>query len=200
MFHSERAPDFKTVLLASGLVLTLAMGVRHGLGFWLQPISQAHGWTRETFSLAIALQNLMWGVFGPFAGMAADRYGTARVIVFGALLYMGGLLWMALVDQPMLFAVGSGVLIGAALSCTAFGAISGIVGRSAPPEKALAGLRDFIGGRFLRPVRDDAGRATTDFGDRLATGVLLVVRAGGGGDGADGVPPARAEAGAWRQA
>ncbi|AKZ64963.1 MFS transporter [Herbaspirillum hiltneri N3] len=135
MFHSERAPDFKTVLLASGLVLTLAMGVRHGLGFWLQPISQAHGWTRETFSLAIALQNLMWGVFGPFAGMAADRYGTARVIVFGALLYMGGLLWMALVDQPMLFAVGSGVLIGAALSCTAFGAISGIVGRSAPPEK-----------------------------------------------------------------
>ncbi|MCW5300940.1 MFS transporter [Herbaspirillum lusitanum] len=135
MFHSERAPDFKTVLLASGLVLTLAMGVRHGLGFWLQPISQAHGWTRETFSLAIALQNLMWGVFGPFAGMAADRYGTARVIVIGALLYMGGLLWMALVDQPMLFAVGSGVLIGAALSCTAFGAISGIVGRSAPPEK-----------------------------------------------------------------
>ncbi len=135
MFHSERAPDFKTVLLASGLVLTLAMGVRHGLGFWLQPISQAHGWTRETFSLAIALQNLMWGVFGPFAGMAADRYGTARVIILGALLYMSGLLWMALVDQPMLFAVGSGVLIGAALSCTAFGAISGIVGRSAPPEK-----------------------------------------------------------------
>ena len=135
MFHSERAPDFKTVLLASGLVLTLAMGVRHGLGFWLQPISQAHGWTRETFSLAIALQNLMWGVFGPFAGMAADRYGTARVIILGALLYMAGLLWMALVDQPTLFAVGSGVLIGAALSCTAFGAISGIVGRSAPPEK-----------------------------------------------------------------
>lgn len=135
MFHSERAPDFKTVLLASGLVLTLAMGVRHGLGFWLQPISQAHSWTRETFSLAIALQNLMWGVFGPFAGMAADRYGTARVIILGALLYMAGLLWMALVDQPTLFAVGSGVLIGAALSCTAFGAISGIVGRSAPPEK-----------------------------------------------------------------
>lgn len=135
MFTSTRAPDFKTVLLASGLVLTLAMGVRHGLGFWLQPISQAHGWTRETFSLAIAMQNLMWGVFGPFAGMAADRFGTARVIMLGALLYMGGLLWMALVDQASLFALGSGVLIGAALACTAFGAISGIVGRSAPPEK-----------------------------------------------------------------
>jgi MFS family permease len=135
MFQTSRAPDFKTVLIASGVVLTLAMGVRHGLGFWLQPISQAHGWTRETFSLALAMQNLMWGLIGPFAGMACDRFGTARVIVLGALLYAGGLLWMALVDQPTLFIIGSGVLIGGALACTAFGAVSGIVGRSAPPEK-----------------------------------------------------------------
>ena len=78
MFTVPRAPELKAVLIASGIVLTLAMGVRHGFGFWLQPISQAHGWTRETFSLALALQNLMWGVFGPFAGMAADRFGTAR--------------------------------------------------------------------------------------------------------------------------
>ena len=114
MFTSKQAPDFKTVLIASGLVLTLAMGLRHGLGFWLQPISQAHGWTRETFSLAIAMQNLMWGVFGPFAGMAADRFGTARVIMLGALLYAAGLMWMALVDQPSLFIFGSGILIGGA--------------------------------------------------------------------------------------
>ncbi|WP_050468601.1 MFS transporter [Herbaspirillum chlorophenolicum] len=135
MFQTDRAPDFKTVLLASGVVLTLAMGVRHGLGFWLQPMSQAHGWTRETFSLAIAMQNLMWGAIGPFTGMACDRFGTARVIVLGAFLYAAGLIWMALVAQPVLFVVGSGVLIGAALACTAFGAVSGIVGRSAPPEK-----------------------------------------------------------------
>lgn len=135
MFHTDRAPDFKTVLIASGVVLTLAMGVRHGLGFWLQPISQQYGWTRETFSLALAVQNLMWGLLGPFAGMACDRYGTARVIVLGAVLYAAGLLWMALVDQPMLFVLGSGVLIGGALACTAFGAVSGIVGRSAPPHK-----------------------------------------------------------------
>lgn len=135
MFRTDRAPDLKTVLMASGVVLTLAMGVRHGLGFWLQPISQTHGWTRETFSLALALQNLLWGAFGPFAGMACDRIGTARVIVLGAFLYAAGLLWMALVSQPALFVIGSGVLIGAALACTAFGAVSGIVGRSAPPEK-----------------------------------------------------------------
>jgi predicted MFS family arabinose efflux permease len=63
--------------------------------------------------------------------MAADRYGAARIVIFGALLYMGGLLWMALVDQSSLFVIGSGVLIGAAMSCTAFGALSGIVGRTA---------------------------------------------------------------------
>ena len=128
-------PSLKTVLIASGVVLTLAMGVRHGLGFWMQPISQANGWTRETYSLAMALQNLMWGVFGPFAGMAADRYGTMRVVIVGAISYMAGLVWMAVVSEPTLFIIGSGVLIGLALACTAFGAISGIVGRSAPPEQ-----------------------------------------------------------------
>lgn len=135
MLSTSRPPQLKTVLIAGGLVLTLAMGVRHGFGFWLQPISQAHGWTRETYSLAQAMQNLMWGAFGPFAGMAADRFGTARVVIFGALLYVAGLLWMALVDQPTAFVIGSGILIGAALSCTAFGAISGIIGRTAPEEK-----------------------------------------------------------------
>lgn len=135
MLTATRPPQLKTVLLAGGLVLTLAMGVRHGFGFWLQPISQANGWTRETYSLAMALQNLMWGAFGPFAGMAADRFGTARVVIVGAILYAAGLLWMATVTQATAFVVGSGMLIGAALACTAFGAISGIIGRVAPEEK-----------------------------------------------------------------
>lgn len=135
MFTASRTPPLKTVLLAGGLILTLAMGVRHGFGFWLQPISQAHGWTRETYSMAMAVQNLMWGAFGPFAGMAADRFGTARVVIVGAFLYMAGLLWMAAVDQPGWFIAGSGILVGAALACTAFGTISGIVGRIAPESK-----------------------------------------------------------------
>lgn len=125
-------PDLKSVLIATGFILTLAMGVRHGFGFWMQPISQAHGWTRETYSLALAVQNLMWGVFGPFAGMAVDKFGTTRVIIIGAVLYAAGLLWMSVIDQPTLFIAGSGILIGAALACTAFGAVSGIIGRSAP--------------------------------------------------------------------
>jgi MFS family permease len=135
MFTVSRTPSLKTVLLATGLILTLSMGVRHGFGFWLQPISQAHGWTRETYSLALALQHLMWGAFGPFTGMIADRYGTARVIIAGAFLYAAGLLWMAFIDQPTLFVIGSGVLVGAGLSCTTYGVLSGIIGRTAPESK-----------------------------------------------------------------
>jgi MFS family permease len=157
MFTVSRAPQLKEVLLASGLVLTLAMGVRHGLGFWLQPISQAHNWTRETYSLAIAWQNLMWGAFGPIAGMAADRFGTARVVLAGAFFYAAGLLWMACIDQPMLFVVGSGILVGAGLACTAYGAISGIIGRTAPESKrswafGVSGAAGSFGQFVMMPV------------------------------------------------
>lgn len=157
MLSATCAPKLKDVLIASGMVLTVAMGVRHGFGFWLQPISQAHGWTRETYSLAIALQNLMWGAFGPFAGMAADRYGTARVVLIGAVFYIGGLLWMALVSEPTAFVIGCGVLIGAALACTAFGAVSGIIGRTAPAEKrswafGISSAASSIGQFVMMPV------------------------------------------------
>jgi MFS family permease len=151
------APSLKTILLATGVILTLAMGVRHGFGFWLQPISQAHGWTRETYSLAQALQNLLWGAFGPFAGMAADRWGTMRVAMFGALLYAAGLAWMALVAQPAAFVVGSGVLLGGALACTAFGAMSGIIGRTAPEAKrswafGISGAASSFGQFMMMPI------------------------------------------------
>lgn len=157
MFVAARAPSLKTVLLASGVVLTLAMGVRHGFGFWMQPISQANGWTRETYSLALALQNLLWGVFGPFAGMAADRFGTMRVVVVGAFSYMAGLVWMALVKDPAMFVIGSGVFIGLALACTAFGAVSGIIGRVAPVEKrswafGISGAASSFGQFLMMPV------------------------------------------------
>jgi MFS family permease len=157
MFSTDRVPTLKSVLLASGVVLTLAMGVRHGFGFWMQPISQANGWTRETYSLALALQNLMWGVFGPFAGMAADRFGTMRIVLAGALSYMAGLAWMAVVTQPTLFIVGSGVFIGLGLACTGFGAVSGIIGRVAPVERrswafGVSGAASSFGQFLMMPV------------------------------------------------
>lgn len=157
MFVATEKPSLKTVLLASGVVLTLAMGVRHGFGFWLQPISQSNGWTRETYSLAIALQNLLWGAFGPITGMAADRFGTMRVVLVGAISYMAGLLWMAFVTQPTLFVLGSGVFIGLGLACTAFGAVSGIIGRTAPLEKrswafGISGAASSFGQFLMMPV------------------------------------------------
>lgn len=165
MLTATRQPELKTVLIAAGLVLTMAMGVRHGFGFWLQPISQAHGWTRETFSLALALQNLLWGAFGPFAGMAADRYGTARVVLAGALLYMGGLLWMAMVSEPTAFVVGSGILIGGAMACTGFGAVSGIIGRTAPETRrswafGISSAASSFGQFVMMPVEQQLISAT----------------------------------------
>ncbi|MEO6353259.1 MAG: MFS transporter [Burkholderiaceae bacterium] len=154
---ASRTPELKTILIATGLILTMAMGVRHGFGFWLQPISQAQGWTRETYSLAMALQNLMWGVFGPFAGIAADRYGTMRVVLVGAVLYAAGLVWMALVNQPTLFILGAGVLVGGGLACTGFGAVSGIIARIAPAEKrswafGISGAASSLGQFMMMPV------------------------------------------------
>lgn len=157
MSTSQRSLDLRTILLATGVVLTLAMGVRHGFGFWMQPISQDNGWSRETYSLAMALQNLLWGAFGPFAGMVADRWGTMRVVLAGAFAYMAGLVWMATVSDPFLFIAGSGVLIGLGLACTAFGAVSGIIGRAAPPEKrswafGISGAASSFGQFLLMPI------------------------------------------------
>ncbi|MEJ7670835.1 MAG: MFS transporter [Casimicrobiaceae bacterium] len=123
------------VLVCGGLILTISMGIRHGFGLFLQPISSDLGWGRETFALAMAVQNLMWGVTQPFAGMVADKYGTARVVLGGAALYILGLVTMAYATAPWLFVLTAGVLIGTGLSGLTFSVISGVLGRSYPPEK-----------------------------------------------------------------
>ena len=123
------------VLICAGLVLTLSMGIRHGFGLFLQPMSADLGWGRETFALAMAVQNLLWGITQPFAGMLADRYGTARVVVAGALLYALGLFTMAHASTPLMLVLTAGVLIGIGLSGLTFSVVAGVLGRSFPPEK-----------------------------------------------------------------
>jgi len=123
------------VLVCGAAIVTLSMGIRHGFGLWLQPITQAQGWTRETFAFAIAVQNLSWGVFGIFAGMIADRFGAFRVIIAGAVLYALGLAGMALAATGMLFTLSAGVLIGAAQAGTTYAVIYGVIGRNISAEK-----------------------------------------------------------------
>ena len=123
------------VLACGALIVTLSMGIRHGFGLWLQPITQAQGWTRETFAFAIAIQNLAWGVTGIFAGMMADRFGAFRVLVAGTVLYALGLAGMALSTHAFVFTLTTGVLIGAAQAGTTYAVIYGIIGRQIPAEK-----------------------------------------------------------------
>ena len=135
MTPSVKQLSMVQVLICGAAIVTLSMGIRHGFGLWLQPITQAQGWTRETFSFAIAVQNLSWGVFGIFAGMVADRFGAFRVIVGGAVLYALGLVGMALSPTGLLFTLTTGVLIGAAQAGTTYAVIYGVIGRNISAQK-----------------------------------------------------------------
>ncbi len=135
---SWRTP--KTVLICGGLILTLAMGIRHGFGLFLQPMSADLHWGRETFALALAVQNLVWGVTQPFAGMIADKYGAGRVLIGGTILYGLGLVTMAHATTPLMMVLTAGVLIGTGLSGVTFSVVSGVLGRAFPPEKRSMAL------------------------------------------------------------
>jgi predicted MFS family arabinose efflux permease len=135
---SWRTPN--TVLICGGLILTLAMGIRHGFGLFLQPMSVDLHWGRETFALALAVQNLVWGVTQPFAGMIADKYGAGRVLIGGTILYGLGLVTMAHAATPLMMVLTAGVLIGAGLSGVTFSVVSGVLGRAFPPEKRSMAL------------------------------------------------------------
>ncbi len=123
------------LLLGASLVLFLSLGVRHGFGLFLAPMSMEFGWGRQVFAFAIALQNLVWGLAQPFAGALADRYGAQRTVFAGGLLYVLGLAFMGLSETPLGLSLSAGVLIGIGLSGTSFSVLLGVVGRAAPPHR-----------------------------------------------------------------
>ncbi|QPT39808.1 Arabinose efflux permease [Oligella ureolytica] len=125
----------RRILLCGGLIVTLSIGIRHGFGLWLLPISQAHGWEREVFSFAIAVQNLVWGIVGIFVGMLADRYGAFKVILPGALCYALGLLGMAYTTTPLMFVLTAGVVLGTAQAATTYLIVFGVIGRHISANK-----------------------------------------------------------------
>ena len=128
------------VLICGGIILSLSLGTRHTFGLYLQPMTLDLGWSRETFAIAIAIQNLVYGFATPLTGMIADKWGTARVLVVGALLYALGIAWMAYTTTGPEFVLSAGVLVGIGLSCTGFSPIFGVVARAFPPEKRTLAL------------------------------------------------------------
>ena len=135
MHSAAKTLSITQVLACGAAIVTLSMGIRHGFGLWLQPITQAQGWTRETFAFAIAIQNIAWGTAGIFAGMVADRFGAFRVIIAGALFYAAGLFGMAHAATPLTFALSTGVLIGIAQAGTTYAVVYGVIGRNVPAER-----------------------------------------------------------------
>ena len=126
---SSRSPSVKSlsvaravpvILLAGCAIAAIGFGPRATMGFFLTPMSGEYGWSREVFALAIAIQNLVWGIGQPFVGMLADRFGTARVLSVGALFYALGLALMSQTSDPVTLQFTAGVLIGLGIAGSAF--------------------------------------------------------------------------------
>lgn len=123
------------VLIAGGIVLGLGMGLRQTFGLFLEPIHLSTGISIASISLAIALQNLLWGAATPFCGMLADRYGAGRFLALGGLLYGAGLILLAQADSALLIHLSAGGLVGLAVSAAGFPLVLAAVARAAPPER-----------------------------------------------------------------
>ena len=122
------------IIVCGCVVAMLGFGPRSALGFFLTPMSQLHNWGRDVFALALAVQNLLWGVGQPFAGAMADRYGPTRVLALGALLYAAGLFLMSYSTTPTTLTLSAGVLIGFGLSGCSFTIVVGAFGKLLPEE------------------------------------------------------------------
>ncbi|MER2265414.1 MFS transporter [Methylobacterium oxalidis] len=169
------------VVAAAALVLSGAMGIRQTFGLFLGPFSFEHGIPVATVALAVALHNLVWGFAQPFAGAAADRYGVAPVVAFGALVFAGGLALAAHAPSGPMLVLGMGLMVGIGISCTSFGVVLTAVGRAATPEArssalGLASAGGSLGQVLLVPF---AGTITSAAGMTAAllalAGIILAV-------------------------
>jgi MFS family permease len=159
-----RHPTFTpaVIVLCGCLISMIGFGPRSALGFFLTPLSQAHGWGREVFALSVAMQTLLYGAAQPFSGAIADRFGTVRVIIAGTLLYAAGLFMMAHAATPGMLYISSGVLIGFGLSGCSFNLVISSFGKLLPES--------------WRSLAFGAGTAAGSFGQFLFSplGVSLI--------------------------
>lgn len=168
------------LLLAGGLIMSASLGTRHVQGLFLQPVTFDRGWSREAFALALALQNLLWGLVQPFTGMIADKFGSVRVIILGAVAYALGLFIMAHATSTGYFTFGNGLLVGVGLSGTAFGTVYGAISRLFPPERrswalgvtgAIGGLGQFCMVPFAQGMINSIGWISA----AVVLGVVMIV-------------------------
>jgi predicted MFS family arabinose efflux permease len=123
------------ILLCGSLVVLLAIGLRTSFGLFLKPMSTEFGWGREIFALAMAIQNLLWGVFQPLAGAVVDRWGAGRVVATGGFVYALGLYIMSVATSPFELYLGAGLFIALGLSSAGLGVVLGAVGRAVNPDQ-----------------------------------------------------------------
>ena len=156
------------IVVCGCLIAMIGFGPRSALGFFLTPMSSAHGWGREVFALSVAMQTLLYGAAQPFSGALADRFGTIRVIIAGALLYAAGIFMMAHATTPGMLYLSSGVLIGFGLSGCSFNLIISSFGKLLPESwrSTSFGARHGVG--LVRPVPVLAARRLPDRRVRLA--------------------------------
>jgi MFS family permease len=141
------------IIVAGCIIAVLTFGPRSAVGVFQIPILQDYGWGSDVFSFAMALQYLLWGIGQPFAGALADRYGSARVLTAGCLLYATGLVLMAWSSTPLTFSLTTGVLMGFGLSGCSFNLVIGALSKLVPDR--------------MRPLAFGAGTAAGSFGQFL---------------------------------
>jgi len=140
--------DWRTptvVIICACLIALVGFGIRSSFGLFLDPMTTARGWSRETFALALALQNLVWGIGVPIAGALADRFGATRVIAIGALLYAAGVYGMSVAETGTALHLTGGILTGAGVAFTAFSLAMASMVKVVGPEK-----RSLVLGRFAK--------------------------------------------------
>src|SRR5213595_2961755 len=123
------------IIVCGCIIALLSFGPRSSLGFFIQPMSREFSWGRDVFGLALAAQNLLWGLGQPLAGAIADRFGVLRVMCVGAVLYAGGLFMMRYATTPLPLDIGGGVLIGFGLSGCSFNLVLSAFSKLLPVEK-----------------------------------------------------------------
>ncbi len=128
-----KAPLVTPVLVAGSVILMLGFAIRASFGVFQIPIAQEFGWARAEFSLAIAIQNLAWGIGQPLFGALAERFGDRRAIVLGAVMYAAGLVLTAVAVSPLQMQLLE-VVVGFGIAGTGFGVVLAVVGRAAAPE------------------------------------------------------------------